>query len=238
MKTAVPSRIHKEASTAVYTEAELENSQKRSSRLAVFLYTYRQLLGRIAAVLLGATAIVIIATIRNTPEVSVVTAVPTQTEIPQTPQAAEVEATLASKSISDPTTPTAPLIGDFGFSLGSPQQSIPTPLSIKVPEDKKETVTTPKPESVPSPEEAAVAEAPRPAPGPTAARKEFVEIAVELKIQDGRVAEAKVGNPQPGAEAFEATALHIARHRRYPPGTSRTETVVLRVANQFGKKEP
>ena len=84
----------------------------------------------------------------------------------------------------------------------------------------------------------AVAETPRPSPAPTAAPKEFVEIAVELKIQDGRVAEAHVGNQQPGAEAFEATALLIARQRRYPPGTSRTETLVLRVANQVGRKEP
>jgi hypothetical protein len=68
-------------------------------------------------------------------------------------------------------------------------------------------------------------------------RKEFVEVAVQLTIQDGRIAEAHIGNRQPGAEAFEATALHIARQRRYPPGTSRTETLVVRVANQFGSKE-
>jgi hypothetical protein len=90
-----------------------------------------------------------------------------------------------------------------------------------------------------SPGPPAVAEAPRPTPEPTTmARKEFLEIAVQLTIHDGRVAEAHVGNRQPGADAFEATALHIARQRRYPPGTSRTETVVVRVANQFGRKEP
>jgi hypothetical protein len=130
--------------------------------------------------------------------------------------------------------PTAPLIGDFGFSLGSPDQSIPTPPSIKA----KEPLTTPKPEAMPSQAPLAVAEAPRPSPEPTTARKEFVEIAIQLTIQDGHVAEAQVGNRQPGAEAFEATALHIARQRRYPPGISRTETVVVRVANQFGRKEP
>ena len=195
----------------------------------------RTLLGRIGAVLLGTAALVGIATIRNTPEVSVVTAIPTQTEISQ---AAKPEAAVASEPITepvtDPTIPTAPLSGDFGFSLGSPAQSIEMSPSIKA----KEPLTEPKPEAMPSAAPPAVAEAPQPSPEPTTARKEFIEIAVQLTIQDGRVAEAQVGNRQSGAEAFEATALHIARQRRYPPGTSRTETVVVRVANQFGRKEP
>jgi hypothetical protein len=198
----------------------------------------RILLGKLGAVFLGTVALVGIATIRNTPEVSVVTAVPTQT---QRIQPAHAEAAAASEPVKDrlpdPTNPGAPLIGDFGFSLGSPKQSIETPPSIKA----KEPLTTPKPEpeAKPSPAQPAVAEAPRPAaPEPTTARKEFVEVAVQLTIQDGHVAGAQVENRQAGAEAFEATALHIARQRRYPPGTSRTETVVVRVANQFGRKEP
>jgi len=194
--------------------------------------------------LLGTAALVGIATIRNTPEVAIVTAVPTQTEIIQ---AAQPEAAVASEPITDPitgsTTPTAPLIGDFGFSSGSPDQFIPTSSAVKA----EEPLTARKPEAVPSPPPPAVAEVPQPASEPTTTRKEFVEpttakkefieIAVQLTIQDGRVAEAQVGNRQPGAEAFEATALHIARQRRYPPGTARTETVVVRVANQFVRKE-
>ena len=184
-----------------------------------------------AAVCIAIVAVVGIATIRNTPEVSVVTAIPNQTEITQ---AAKAEARAASKPITDPKLPTTPLVGDFGFSLESAEQSIPARPSIK----EKEPLATAKPESIPSPAQPAVSEVPQPSPEPTAARKEFVEIAVELKIEDGRVSEAHVGNRQPGAEAFEATALHIARQRRYPPGTSRTETLVLRVANQFGRKAP
>jgi hypothetical protein len=276
MKTAVPTRKHTEAATAVSTGAGLKKSQKRtallqprisprqlfhslqaqlstltaadlseakqtlrsivgSSKPAAYLYTYRKLFGKIAAVFLGIAALVGIATIRNTPEVSVVTAVPTQTE---NIQAAKAEAGVASEPLTEPVTDpaisTAPLIGDFGFSLGSPDQSIETPPSIKA----KDPLTAPKPEVMPSPAPSAVTETSRPSPAPTTARKEFVEIAVELTIQDGRVAGAQVGNRQPGSEAFEATALHIARQRRYPPGTSRTETIMVRVANQFGRKEP
>ena len=183
-----------------------------------------------AAVCIAIAAIVGIATIRNTPEVSVVTAVPNQAEITHAAKAEVAE----SKPITNPKIPTMPLVGEFGFSLESAEQSTPERTSIKA----KEPLATAKPESIPSPPEPAVAEAPRPSPEPTAVRKEFVEITVELKIQDGRVAEAHVGNRQQGAEAFEATALHIARQRRYPPGTSRSETLVLRVANQFGRKDP
>jgi hypothetical protein len=207
------------------------------SKPAANLYTYRKVLATIGAVFLLIAALVGIAIITNTPEVSIVTAVPTQTEVIQ---AAKAEAAVRSEPITEPVDApaisTAPLIGDFGFSLGSPNQSIETPPSIKA----KEPLTTPKPEAIPSPSPSppAVAEVLRPSPLPTTARKEFVEIAIQLTVHEGRVAEAQVANRQPGAEAFEATALHIARQRRYPPGTSRTETVVVRVANQLGETEP
>jgi hypothetical protein len=232
VKIAVPSRTHKEVATQTLRSIA-------GSKSAANLYTYRKLLGTIGVVFLVTAAMVGVATIRNTPEVSVVTAIPTQTEVSQ---AAKAEAPVASEPITEPVTDpvisTAPLIGDFGFSLGSPDRSIETPPSIKA----KEPLTASKPEVIPSPSPStappAVAEVPRPSPEPTTTRKEFVEIAVQLTVHEGRVAEAQVANRQPGAEAFEATALHIARQRRYPPGTSRTETVVVRVANQLGEKEP
>ena len=253
MKTAVPSRTPKEAA-AICTGAEPKKSQKRtawlqlriadlreakqtfirSSKRVAYLYTYRKLLGRIGAIFLGIAVIVGIATIRDTPEVSVVTALPAETKVTQATQEAKAKAAVVSQPITDPKISTVPLIGEFGFSLESTEQPIPAPPSIKA----KEPLATAKPETMPSPAQVAASEAPLPSPEPTAPRKEFVEIAVELKIQDGRVAEAHVADRKPGAEAFEATALHIARQRRYPPGTSRTETLVLRVANQFGRKEP
>ena len=231
MKSAVPSRTHKEPSNSGPTSRFIVESSKAVS----YLSTYRKLLAKLAAVFLGTAALVGIATIKNAPEVSVVTAVPTRTEIIQ---AAKPEAPVASEPatepITGPTIQTAPVTGDFGFSLGSPDQSIPTPPSIK----SRELLTAPNREATPSLAPPAVAEASQPSPDPITARKEYVEIAVQLTIQDGRVAQAQVENRHPGAEAFAATALHIARQRRYPPGTSRTETVVVRVANQFGRKEP
>jgi hypothetical protein len=189
---------------------------------------------KLGAVFFGTATLVVIVLFRNTPEVSVVTAVPTPTEVIQAKPEAAVAPEPIMEPTTDPTISTAPLIGDFGFSVGSPGQAIETPPSIKA----KEPLTASKPEAIPSPALPAVAEAPQPAPEPTAAKKEFVEISVQLTIEDGRVAGAQIGKRQPGAEAFEATALHIARQRRYPPGTSRTETLVVRVANQFGRKEP
>ena len=228
MKIAVFSRGNREAATLTLRSLV-------GSKPAAYLHYYRKLLASLGAVFLGTATVVGIVSFRNAPEVSVATAVPAQTEVIQV---AKPNSAVASDPITeprtDPASSTAPLIGDFGFSLGSPDHSIETPPSIKA----KEPPPAPKPEATPAPEVPAVAEAPPPAPEPTAARKEFVEIAVQLTIEDGRVAGAQIGNRQPGAEAFEATALHIARQRRYPPGTSQTETVVVRVANQLGRKEP
>jgi len=194
-----------------------------------------KLLALLGAIFLSIATLVGILSFRNSPEVPVVTAIPTQAKVLQSPNP---EAAVASQPvpdlITDATSSTATLIGDFGFSVGSSGQSIDTSPSIKA----KEPVTAPKAEAIPSPELPAVAENPEPAPEPAAERKEFVEISVLLTIEDGRVAGAQIGNRQPGAEAFEATALHIARQRRYPPGTSRTETVVVRVANQLLRNEP
>ena len=226
MKIGVPSRAHKEAATQTLRSIV-------GSKPAAYLCTYRKLLARLGAVLLGTATLVAIVSFRNPGGVSVVTAIPTQNEVIQP---AKPEAAVASKPvtepITDPTTSIAPLIGDFGFSLGSPDRSVETRPSSKA----KEALTVRKPEAMPSPP--AVAEVRQPVPEPAAAEKEFVEISVQLTIEDGRVAGAQIENRQPGAEAFEATALHIARQRRYPPGTSRMETVVVRVANHLGRKEP
>lgn len=238
MTTAVPSRTPKEAAPAVCTESQLEQSKKRTAlsqlRISVaYLSSHRKLFSRIGAIVsLGTVAIVGIGTLRVTPDQPAATSVPIQAEI--TP-AATVETATASKPITNPKSPTESPIGPFGFSLDSADQSVPARPSLST---EKKTLPAPETESMPPAADALTAEASEPSPEPTAVRKEFVDIAVELKIEDGRIVEAHVGIRHPGAEAFEATALHIARQRRYPPGTSRMETVVIRVANQIGRKEP
>lgn len=228
MKILVPGRAYKEAATQTLRSIV-------GLKPAAYLSTYRKLLAALGAVFLGTATLLGFVSFRNSPEVSVVTSVPAQTEVLQAAKPEAAPATQpVTERITDPPSSTATLIGDFGFSVGGPGQPIDMSPSIKA----KEPVTASTPEAVPSPALPAVTGNPQPAPEPTAARKEFVEISVLLTIEDGRVAGAQIGNRQPGAEAFEATALHIARQRRYPPGTSRMETVLVRVANQFGRNEP
>ena len=70
--------------------------------------------------------------------------------------------------------------------------------------------------------------------GPTPQRS-FREIPVVIKIEDGHVAEAYVKDHEPGMEAFESTAIRLARQRRYPKEQLSTQTIVLRVANEQGE---
>ena len=57
-------------------------------------------------------------------------------------------------------------------------------------------------------------------------------IAVVVQIEEGRVKEAHIQNPQADLRAFEAMALRRARDRRYPKETKRKETVILHISNQ------
>jgi len=212
----------------------------RSSQLVVYLYDRRKVIGRIAAVLFLAIAATVGIATRNGSEVRVTNSKPVEAPV----NLRKTETTTPSKSPPEqniPATPIldAPLIGESGFSLG-PAQTYAEPSSEVKPTAKVKEVPTPiKPESEPSPLPAPVTEtAQQVTPEPAATQKTFLEISVAVKVEDGHVTEAYVTNRQPGAPAFESTALHIARQRRYPPGTSRTETIVLRVANQLGRKEP
>ena len=54
-------------------------------------------------------------------------------------------------------------------------------------------------------------------------------VKVVMRIENGRVVQATVGDRRPGAEAYEALALRIARQRRYPPGVSKQETLLMKV---------
>ena len=64
--------------------------------------------------------------------------------------------------------------------------------------------------------------------GVPAPRREYlVEVLVEVK--GGRVTDARVWNPRPGAAAYEAVALKMARERRYPEGFTGGERLRIRV---------
>ena len=54
-------------------------------------------------------------------------------------------------------------------------------------------------------------------------------VRVVLRIENGRVAQASIANPQPGMNEYEAMALRIARQRRYPAKSTGPETVVIKV---------
>lgn len=54
-------------------------------------------------------------------------------------------------------------------------------------------------------------------------------VKVIVRIENGRVAQARIANRKPGMESVEALALRIARQRRYPGKGSGPETVVIQV---------
>ncbi len=58
----------------------------------------------------------------------------------------------------------------------------------------------------------------------------FQEIGVVVTIEKGRVTEAYIKSRRPGAQAYETTALQLARQRRFPESQNGRETVVFRVA--------
>jgi hypothetical protein len=51
--------------------------------------------------------------------------------------------------------------------------------------------------------------------GVTLARGGYV-VQVLVEVKNGRVTDARVWNPRPGAGPYEAVALRMARERRYP----------------------
>ena len=54
-------------------------------------------------------------------------------------------------------------------------------------------------------------------------------ITVVMEIENGRVKYASISNPRPGLAAYEATALRVARGRRYAAGKNGQESIVLKI---------
>lgn len=64
---------------------------------------------------------------------------------------------------------------------------------------------------------------------PIEAVQQTQSVKVNVRIENGRVAQASIANPRPGMDAYEALALRIARQRRYPPKAAGPETVMIKV---------
>lgn len=64
---------------------------------------------------------------------------------------------------------------------------------------------------------------------PAEAAAKVQSVKVNLRIENGRVAQASIANHTPGMDAYEALALRIARQRRYPPKATGPEAVMIKV---------
>lgn len=111
---------------------------------------------------------------------------------------------------------------------GAPAANAPGGAVAQAPEaSEKARAEAPEGAAPPVPSAAALIGTRR-AEGVNAARREYVvEVLVEVKA--GRVTDARVWNPRPGAAAYEAVALRMARERRYPEGFSGGERLKIRV---------
>ena len=66
----------------------------------------------------------------------------------------------------------------------------------------------------------------------TSPRNSTRVIAVVMQIEEGRVSAAYVKDHRPGLEAYEATAIRLARQRRYAKDKVGTETIVIKVTGE------
>lgn len=68
--------------------------------------------------------------------------------------------------------------------------------------------------------------------GELSARPSSRTVVVMVQIDQGHVTEAYIPHHQPGLRAYEATALRLARQRRYGKDTKRKETITLQVTRE------
>jgi hypothetical protein len=102
--------------------------------------------------------------------------------------------------------------------------TVERPVPVKPEPDPK-----PKPATVSTPEQT-VAPNVEVAPPSEEAQPKVFTIAVVTQIEDGRVTGAYVNGHRPGLEAYESTAIRLARQRRFAKGRTGTETIVLTVS--------
>ncbi|MFL6337305.1 MAG: DUF4388 domain-containing protein [Pyrinomonadaceae bacterium] len=128
----------------------------------------------------------------------------------------------------------------FGQRAGSATDQ-PAP-KVEAPAAREQTAAAEAP-PVPAPNTNANAEASEPAPpvpsaaavvgsrrfdGLPAPRREYV-VEVLVEVKEGRVTDARIWNPRPGAVPYESVALRMARDRSYPENFTGGERVKIRV---------
>ncbi len=148
------------------------------------------------------------------------------------------------------------------FSAAKSPEKSPAPVAIRAPShpDENPTKTLPKDEPVPIRPQPALVTAeklaqepetkrldpapvkdnevakvildPPAAPSEPSAKPSSRTIAVVVEIEEGRVTEAFIKQPQRELAAYEATALRLARQRRFPKSTTRRETITLSVTRE------
>jgi hypothetical protein len=107
-------------------------------------------------------------------------------------------------------------------------------VGVLAPElNRKAAAFPPMPEAVSSTKSREVTRSDKPAEKnqqkPNDVTQKAQSVRVVLRIENGRVAQASIANPQPGMNVYEALALRIARQRRYPAKSTGPETVVIKV---------
>ena len=141
------------------------------------------------------------------------------------------EATAAPVAI-DPVSPSATVPDEEPESFSETSRK---KVGASAPEpNRKPVVSAPRqPETVSSSRSGEVARSTTAAeknqPKPNDVAQKAQSVKVVLRIENGRVAQASIANPQPGMNQYEALALRIARQRRYPAKATGPETVVIKV---------
>jgi hypothetical protein len=132
------------------------------------------------------------------------------------------------------------LYGPFFGQRADSTSDRPAP-NVEAPAVKEQTTATAQPaptqdansnseaaEPVPPVPSAASVVGSRRFDGVLAPRREYV-VEVLVEVKDGRVTDARVWNPRPGAAPYEAVALRMARERSYPENFTGGERVKIRV---------
>src|SRR6266498_544781 len=139
------------------------------------------------------------------------------------------------RTVEDKQSPTTPVETSVAPSNKAPSPVIernPRAVTKESPSDEPKIVEESTVAAEPTQPSSAVVEDSKPRASveqdskPESASKTIV---VMVRVEKGRVAEAWVKDSHRGLEAFEATAIRLARQRRYSKDTARTEAVAVNV---------